>query len=185
MVFTLADVLEAKIRIVPRYFEHFEWRQSARDYQCGPESRATGSTGWQTVVETNRQPPSPLLHPPFLLFSPFWSHQWCSHRGAWHQRQRCTHCTEVEPASYFALPANCTALSKYASCIVQNYTAAAQCNSSAGSVHKSTAWLHPNLIALAKWTLQRHWLGSKLWGTQCNIRRGSRLHCSATLPSSK
>ena len=59
---------------------------------------------WQTVVETNRQPPSPLAHPQFLLFSPFWSHQWCSHRGAWHQRQRCTHCTEVEPASYFALP---------------------------------------------------------------------------------
>ena len=81
--------------------------------------------------------------------------------------------------------ANCTALSKYASCIVQNYTAAAPCNSSAGSVHKSTAWLHPNLIALAKWTLQRHWLGSKLWGTQCNILGGSRLHCSATLPSSK
>ena len=52
-------------------------------------------------------PPSPLFpssHPQFLLFSPFWSHQWCSHRGAWHQRQRCTHCTEVEPASYFALP---------------------------------------------------------------------------------
>ena len=49
-------------------------------------------------------PPSPLPHPQFLLFSPFWSHQWCSHRGAWHQRQRCTHCTEVEPASYFALP---------------------------------------------------------------------------------
>ena len=111
MVFTLADVLKAKIRIVlwgtlsiliissgGRVLETINVDQRVGRLVPPADKRLLK----QTVNHPSPFPPIP--HPQFLLFSPFWSHQWCSHRGAWHQRQRCTHCTEVEPASYFALP---------------------------------------------------------------------------------
>ena len=94
-----------------RYFEHFDhwqWRQSAIEtINVDQRVGRLVPPADKRLLKQTVNPPSPLpplAHPQFLLFSPFWSHQWCSHRGAWHQRQRCTHCTEVEPASYFALP---------------------------------------------------------------------------------
>ena len=164
-----------------RYFEHFDhwqWRQSAIetinvDQRVG---RLVPPADKRLLKQTVNppSPPSPSSIPPFL---PLLEPSVVQPSGSLAPKAK-MHPLHWSGACILFCTANCTALNKYASCIVQNYTAAAQCNSSAGSVHKSTAWLHPNLIALAKWTLQRHWLGSKLWGTQCNILGGSRLHCA-------
>ena len=69
---------------------------------------ATGFAGWQTVVETNRQPPPLLLlllhrDPPLIATPPPppLNHHRCSHCLRLAPSQRCTQCTRLTAASHF------------------------------------------------------------------------------------